>query len=70
MKENVIQINGGTTINVDVGVKNTIYVKKIIIGILVHIYICENRKYLARIMDDSVITCDEIIGESVATNFN
>ena len=37
MKENVIQINGGITINVDVSVKNTIYVKKIIFGILVHV---------------------------------
>ena len=25
--------------------------------------ICENGKYLASIMDDSVITCDEVIGE-------
>ena len=29
-----------------------------------------NRKYLASIMDDSVITCDEIIEETVPTNFN
>ena len=28
MEENVIQINGGITINVDVSVKNIIYVKK------------------------------------------
>ena len=33
MEENVIQINGGITINVDVGVKN-MYVKKIMFGIL------------------------------------
>ena len=33
---------------------------------------CENGKYLASIIDDSVITCDEIIEETntVPTNFN
>ena len=36
MEENIIQINGGITINVDVSVKNMIYVKKIIFGILLH----------------------------------
>ena len=34
-----IQINGGITINVDVVVKNVIHVKKIIFGILVHIFV-------------------------------
>ena len=59
-EQNVIQINGGITINVDVSVKNVMYVKK-------KIYIqnpstcsCENKKYLASIMDDSAITCDEL----------
>ena len=33
-EENVTHINGGITINVDVGVKSIIYVKKIIFGIL------------------------------------
>ena len=50
--------------------KNIIYVKKIIFGILLH---CENGKYLASIIDDSVITCDEIIHaetETIPTNFN
>ena len=37
MEENVIQINGGITINVDKSVKITIYVKKIIFGILLHV---------------------------------
>ena len=36
--DNIIQINGGITINVDVSVKN-IYVKKIIFGILVHVFV-------------------------------
>ena len=39
MEENVIQINGGITINVDVSVKNVIYVKKIIFGILLHVVV-------------------------------
>ena len=30
---------------------------------------CENGKYLATIMDDSAITCDEIIEETFPTNF-
>ena len=38
MEEIVIQINGGITINVNVGIKNIIYVKKIIFGILVHVF--------------------------------
>ena len=36
MGKNVIQINGGITINVDVNVKNIIYVKIIMFGILLH----------------------------------
>ena len=38
--------------------------------------ICGNGKYLASIMDDSVITCDKVIGshdeeiETIPTNFN
>ena len=38
MEQNVIQINGGITINVDVSVKNIIYVKKNMFGILVHVF--------------------------------
>ena len=36
MEENVIQINGGTTIILNVSVKSIIYEKKIIFGILLH----------------------------------
>ena len=36
MKQNPIQVNGGIT-NVDVSVKNIIYVKNIIFGILVNV---------------------------------
>ena len=31
---------------------------------------CENGKYLASIMDDSAIMCDEILEETVPTNLN
>ena len=39
MVGNVIQFNGGMTINVDVSVKNAMYVKKIIFGILLHVVV-------------------------------
>ena len=39
MEKNVVQINGGITINVDVSVKNVMHVKKIIMGILLHIVV-------------------------------
>ena len=59
IKENEIEMNGGITINVDVSVKNIIYVKKNYIW-NPSTCICENRKYLARIVDDSVTMCDEV----------
>ena len=37
MEENVIQVNGGANINVDVSVKNVMYVKMIMFGILLHV---------------------------------
>ena len=39
MEENVILTNGGITANVDVNVKNVIYVKKIMFGILLHVIV-------------------------------
>ena len=36
MEENVIQINGGVMINVDVSVRN-MYMKKIIFGVQLHV---------------------------------
>ena len=39
MEENVIQINNGVTINVDVNVENVTYVEKIIFGILLHVVV-------------------------------
>ena len=38
MEENVIHINGRVAINVNVSIKNVIYVKKII-GILIHVVV-------------------------------
>ena len=37
--KNVIQINGGITINVDVNVKIFMYLKKIMFGILLHVIV-------------------------------
>ena len=37
MEQNLIQISDGITINVNVSVKNTIHVKKIILGTLLHV---------------------------------
>ena len=39
MEEIVIQINGEIMINVDVSVKNVMYVKKIMFGILLHLIV-------------------------------
>ena len=38
MEPNIIQINGGITINIAVNVKNVKYVKNIMFGILVHAF--------------------------------
>ena len=37
MEQNVVQINGGVTINIDVTVTNIIYLKKIMFRILVYV---------------------------------
>ena len=37
MEENLIQVNVGIMTNVNVSVKNVMYVKKIIFGILLHV---------------------------------
>ena len=55
IQQNVIQINGWRTINIGVSVKNIIYAKKIIFGVLLNCR-CENGKYLAIIVDDSALS--------------
>ena len=37
MEKNLIQINAGIMINIDVSVKNIMHVKKIIFGIFLHV---------------------------------
>ena len=39
MEQDVIQINGGITINLDASVENIIYVKKDMFRILVHVFV-------------------------------
>ena len=39
MEKSVILINGAITINVDVSIKNIIYMEKIIFGILAHVIV-------------------------------
>ena len=39
MGQNVVQTNGGITINVYVSVKSIVYVKKIMYGILLHVIV-------------------------------
>ena len=62
MVENVIQIKSRITINVDVSVKIS-YMKKDYIWNPATCS-CANDKYLASIFDHSVITCDNITGET------
>ena len=45
MEENVFQIIGGVTINVDVSLKNFMFVKKMIFGILLDVDVKMDRKY-------------------------
>ena len=47
MEENLYEINDGIMINVDVNVKNLIYLKKIMSGILPHVIVKmeKNGKY-------------------------
>ena len=65
MKENVIHIIGGITRNVDVSIKNIMYVKN-----------REIVKHFASFMDDSAIMCVLVIEscyeetKTVPTNFN
>ena len=64
MEQNVIQMNGEITINVHVSVRNIIYEKKNMFGILVHVFM------------NLVITSDEVIEsydeemKTIPTNFN
>ena len=66
MEEIVIQINGEIIINVDVSVKNVIYVKNIMFGIQAQVIMkMENIQQVLW-----MIQRDEIIEETVPTNLN
>ena len=71
MVENVIQIKSGITINIDGNTKNQLMWEKDYIWIPTTCSY-KNGKYLASIIDSSVITFDEIIKENKTTpiNFN
>ena len=61
MIKNKTQIKSRTTKNLDVSAnikKNMVCARKIIFGSLVHVL---NGVYLESIIDDSLVTCDEII---------
>ena len=60
MVENEFLVKSGIMITVNVSAKNLKYVKKTYIW-NPSAYSCKNGKYLASIIDDSVITCDEVI---------
>ena len=60
VEQNVIQISGEITINVDVSIKNIMYVKKIMFGIPLNVIVrMENIHQV--LVDDSAFVCDEII---------
>ena len=69
--KNIIQINDGISINVDISVTKIMYVKKIMFGVLLHVIL-----KMENIYGDSVIMCDEVIesyGEeikTITTNFD
>ena len=58
MIENVIQIKSGIIINVYASAKNIAHVQKVWNPATCS---CKNGKYLARIVNSSMIACDEII---------
>ena len=60
MEKNLIHINDGITINVNVSVKNIMYVKKVIFEI--HLDLIAK---MENILDDSAIGCDKIIESSM-----
>ena len=55
MEKNVIEISYGIAVYVNVSVKNVMYVKKIIFGILLDV-VTKMKKYLASIEDNLAIT--------------
>ena len=50
MKENVIKVNDAIAINVDVSVKKVMHVKKIVFGILLHVFVKMKNIYQVLLM--------------------
>ena len=71
MVENIIQIKSGITINVGVSVKVHCVCEKDYIWSPATCS-CENGKYLASVIDNSMVTCDEVLEETktIPTKFN
>ena len=75
MEQNATQIKGGIILNVNMSVKNIIYKKKIMFGILVHVVVkTENIQQVLWMI--STIACDEVIAsyddeiKAIPKNFN
>ena len=74
MVENLIRINGGITINIDVSKKRNVYEKDYIWNPAT--CSCENGEYLGSVMNDSAIIYIEIIEsydeetKTIPTSFN
>ena len=66
MNEVVIQLKSGTIINVDATAKKHMCKKDYIWN--PYTWRCKNSKYLRSIIDDSVITCDDIIDAEAKSN--
>ena len=61
MVQYVIQYKNGTIKYVNVNTKIFISAKKIIVGILAEVFICENGKYLKSVVDTSVTEFDQTV---------
>ena len=68
-QQNVIQINGGITINDDASMKKH-YICEKEYAWIPSTCICEHVKYLAGIMDDLAIICDEVIEADAKLSLN
>ena len=70
MRKNVIQINGRIMINVYVSLRKVMYVCLEMCVWNPDTCNCENGKYLASVMNDSAIVCDEIIDADAEAKLN
>ena len=66
--QNIIKMKYGIIKHFNVNVKIIVHAKKIIVGILVHVF--ENSRYLQSIFDELVILCDDIINVTDGVSAN